>query len=369
MEWARKQEDVDLKEKRLDYLDMTKGIGIILVVIGHSGMASDGVVTWLASFHMPLFLILSGMLLYHKKEETRPLRNSVKRKARSLLVPYGFFSIIYLVIDLWYIRNGQEIHLEDALLQVVSFYGLSVLWFLSSLFIGEILFLIIRKALSFSVTAICCCGLGLASILLKRLYELYYISEGSLFLLWLGYLMQALIRSGIAVIFLAAGYYLMWLMEKEKVSQKISGIWYLLAAVVFFAANLWIAYGNDRVDLRFMIFGNPVLYFGGAFLGSMAVLCLCKALPSLKVLAYLGSNSLIIMLTHLDCMVMYMAHRIAYFIKKFIPFGREYTLWLYVALALLAMEMVIIYVVNRFFPFLLGRSFSKEHSEQHKKAA
>ena len=358
-----------MKEKRLDYLDMAKGIGIILVVIGHSGMASDGVITWLASFHMPLFFIISGMLLYHKREETRLLRSSVKRKARSLLVPYGFFSIFYLAIDLWYVSKGQEIWMEDAVLQTVSFYGLSVLWFLPSLFLVEILFLTIRKHTSFSVTAVCCCGLGLVSLLLKRLYELYYISGDSLFLFWLGYLMQALIRSGIAVIFLAAGYYLMWLMEKEKVSRKISGIWYLLAAVVFFAANLWIAYGNDRVDLRFMIFGNPVLYFGGAFLGSMAVLCLCKALPSMKVLAYLGSNSLIIMLTHLDCMVMYMAHRFAYFVKKLVPFGGKYTLWIYVTLALFLMEMVIIYVVNRFFPFLLGRPFPKEHSEQHKKAA
>lgn len=58
-----------MEKKRIDYLDMVKGIGIILVVIGHSTLPSDSVITWLASFHMPLFFIVSGMLLWHKKKK------------------------------------------------------------------------------------------------------------------------------------------------------------------------------------------------------------------------------------------------------------------------------------------------------------
>ena len=46
-----------MKGNRLAYIDMVKGVGIILVVIGHSTYVSEGVLTWLASFHMPLFLL------------------------------------------------------------------------------------------------------------------------------------------------------------------------------------------------------------------------------------------------------------------------------------------------------------------------
>ena len=68
-----------MSEKRLDYLDMVKGIGIILVVVGHSTYVSDGTLTWLASFHMPLFFILSGILFAYKESDGEPL-HSMQRK-------------------------------------------------------------------------------------------------------------------------------------------------------------------------------------------------------------------------------------------------------------------------------------------------
>lgn len=132
--------------KRLNYLDMAKGIGIILVVAGHSGLCGDGLLAWLSSFHMPLFFVISGMLLSHRQEEAHPLAQSACRKARSILLPYFTFSLIYLLIELIYsLWKHQELFLSDAVLQTVSFYGISVLWFLPALFAGELLFLLIRK--------------------------------------------------------------------------------------------------------------------------------------------------------------------------------------------------------------------------------
>lgn len=348
-----------MKEKRLDYMDMAKGIGIILVVVGHSGMASESVITWLSSFHMPLFFILSGMLVYYKREEEQPILHSIKRRVRSLLVPYVFFSVIYLLIDLYYMIRGREIQLADAVLQTVSFFGLSVLWFLPALLIGETVFLAIRKNASGLVTAVCCCALCFICFCLGRLYELYYMAGDSLFLLWLGYLIRTLIRGGLSAVFLATGYYVMGLWKKID-SFGFPRVWYLPAAVIFFLANAGVTYLNGGTDFRYMTFQNPVLYFGGAFLGSMAVVCLCRALPPVRLLTYLGVNSLIIMLTHLECFVMYIAHRFAYFMDRFVPAGGEYMLWLNAALAIFLMEAVIIYAVKRFFPFLLGRGFVRK---------
>ena len=45
--------------QRLDWLDMAKGIGMILVVYGHSYGPSN---YYVYLFHMPLFFILSGFL-------------------------------------------------------------------------------------------------------------------------------------------------------------------------------------------------------------------------------------------------------------------------------------------------------------------
>lgn len=46
--------------KRLDYIDYTKGFGILLVILGHIYDTSNPIKIWLYSFHMPLFFIISG---------------------------------------------------------------------------------------------------------------------------------------------------------------------------------------------------------------------------------------------------------------------------------------------------------------------
>lgn len=47
--------------KRIDWVDVAKGVGIFLMVMGHSSMP-DAVNRWIYSFHMPLFFLLSGLV-------------------------------------------------------------------------------------------------------------------------------------------------------------------------------------------------------------------------------------------------------------------------------------------------------------------
>ena len=71
------------KIKRLDYLDMTKGLGMILVLVGH--LQGDSIFTFspyiqplcafIFSFHMPMFFFLSGIFL------SAPNADSPKDKA------------------------------------------------------------------------------------------------------------------------------------------------------------------------------------------------------------------------------------------------------------------------------------------------
>ena len=55
----------NLTKRRLNYLDYAKGIGILLVVLGH--IYNNSVKLWIYSFHMPLFFIISGYLLEYNK--------------------------------------------------------------------------------------------------------------------------------------------------------------------------------------------------------------------------------------------------------------------------------------------------------------
>ena len=50
--------------KRINYIDIAKGLAIICVIIGHTFAKYDKldrlVITFIYSFHVPLFFILSG---------------------------------------------------------------------------------------------------------------------------------------------------------------------------------------------------------------------------------------------------------------------------------------------------------------------
>ena len=52
--------------KRLDYMDAVKGIGILLVVMGHNLQGIPALTSWIYSFHMPLFFIVTGYLEAHR---------------------------------------------------------------------------------------------------------------------------------------------------------------------------------------------------------------------------------------------------------------------------------------------------------------
>lgn len=49
---------------RIEWIDMAKGYGVILVILGHFGLEKLGY--WIYSFHMPLFFFLAGYVFKEK---------------------------------------------------------------------------------------------------------------------------------------------------------------------------------------------------------------------------------------------------------------------------------------------------------------
>lgn len=94
-----------MRENRIQYFDGIKGLAIILVVLGHVlqrsfGQNSNIFETIIYSFHMALFMFVSGYFAYSTKE--RKLKDIVKfviKKTRQLMVPFfligGLYSYIF----------------------------------------------------------------------------------------------------------------------------------------------------------------------------------------------------------------------------------------------------------------------------------
>ena len=79
--------------KRLAEFDVLKGIGILLVVIGHTTI-SDPLKYIIYSFHMPLFVAVSGYF-FHPKAPVAFLKKTFLR----LMVPWAFFAFLNVLID------------------------------------------------------------------------------------------------------------------------------------------------------------------------------------------------------------------------------------------------------------------------------
>lgn len=74
--------------------------GILLVVLGHSGKDIPFLTNWIYSFHMPLFIFISGYLLdYTSKNgiDKIDVFNFINKKVKRLLIPYFVISSLAYV--------------------------------------------------------------------------------------------------------------------------------------------------------------------------------------------------------------------------------------------------------------------------------
>ena len=90
------------KASRLIFIDITKAFAIILVVVGH--WSPDNAPSWWAetvnviyTFHMPLFLAMSGYLYMHTHKAQSYLY-FVRKKILRLMLPYLIVSLIIILI-------------------------------------------------------------------------------------------------------------------------------------------------------------------------------------------------------------------------------------------------------------------------------
>lgn len=77
-------------DKRLIEFDILKGIGMILIMAGHTVLPYP-IQSWIYSFHIPLFFIISGY--FHRSV---PLRLLFVKKRKHLLIPWIIFATLLL---------------------------------------------------------------------------------------------------------------------------------------------------------------------------------------------------------------------------------------------------------------------------------
>lgn len=121
--------------QRLESFDILKGIGILLMIVGHLLMGQGTrIFDFIYSFHMPLFFIVTG---YFYKQE--PLSTLIKKNRDQLLFPY--LVMCFIIIVLTQIQQPHEYEVD--LIRTIK--GMGPGWFLLSMFWARLWFHCILK--------------------------------------------------------------------------------------------------------------------------------------------------------------------------------------------------------------------------------
>lgn len=126
---------------------------------------------------MPLFYYVSGYL-YKEKYDKMGLKEYIKKRARELLYPYITLMTINFI---WYVIKEHSIN--GIVKYIISFlYSnyifdinyVGAVWFLMSLFIVEILYVMLRKKFDLNVTFIMVFICFIIGILIQKIISIKY---------------------------------------------------------------------------------------------------------------------------------------------------------------------------------------------------
>lgn len=135
------------KKEREYWIDYTKLFACILVVIGHllQGLNKANI-TWnenlyyyingvIYSFHMPLFMCLSGYLYskYAKIENRKDYIKFIKKKLINLGIPYFVFYIVYVLVNMMF---SSSVNSQKGIIDIINIFTNPIppFWFLYALF-------------------------------------------------------------------------------------------------------------------------------------------------------------------------------------------------------------------------------------------
>lgn len=262
-------------KKRIEWIDIAKGIGIFLVIAGHTGLP-EVFRAWIYSFHMPMFFLISGYLFKVKSQ-----RECVKQVFMSLIRPYLIYSGVFVLID-YNIFNNKNQLFDGFLNTIIGKGGFSVLWFFIALFWIQVSFNYIiskfEKIKAIKIIMSITIGGYIISLTYLSKFNFYYV-----------------ITSSITLSFFYIGY---WIKIKNvDICKRLNNIWILFICFVFNLISFYMNYHlfNRRIDLSDAYFGFLPFTYISAITGTYIIVYIAYKLGHkfyIKLIKYVGENTL-----------------------------------------------------------------------------
>lgn len=284
---------------RLRYLDIAKGIGIWGVVAMHFHLSLPvWAFTIVGCFTLPIFYVVSGWITCIRPPEAN-FKDYARAKARALLLPYLYWSIILIIFDTLLIPSGHaDLYIiAREIYKTFTGRGIGTLWFLPALFFGLLAFKLLRPLKS---------GWQCAAFTLLLLYHWGYemLFDGKTDTLWrlLDAPFRVIDSAAMATVGIMAGYVSAALLRHHTVGgvKTLSSAALILTAGVTLCLNgRWISPLTDALIMSWL----------PSALISLGIILICHTTAKLHIwdfFDYWGRNSLSLMLIHYSVTIVIM---------------------------------------------------------------
>lgn len=318
-----------MEKERIHYIDVAKGLAIVIVVLGHCTATTLGshsrLFYTIYAFHMPFWFFLSG-LLYNTKD----WQSFFSGKLKSLLLPYLFFFMLNVI--------SYQVLNQIGYIQLHQFVKFGGLWFLLSLFYVVISYYIFDTYCFSKIKS------GIKNIVLTILSCLFLIVG------WGGG--KDLPISSFSTTMVCFFFHIGVLFRKYKgflnfQNKRIRCLVVCVSMILIVLLACTAPMNPVPVDVNYGRYGNKLMFMIHAFLGIIGFLLLAAAIKKSCKIEYLGRNSLLILVIHIPLWHLFDALLSTIGLTS-------YTRLTCVFVCVLILTLIIIIPINKYIPELKG---------------
>jgi len=134
-------------KERVKWIDIAKFFGIFAIYLGHFGELAGRSYPFVFTHHVPLFFFISGCVENYNKEE-----NIIKygwKKIKTIIIPFWVFAVLSAIVST--LDTNCEFQFVKAMIVEIlrgvvrNTFVAASLWFLTCLFVMQMIFFVLRK--------------------------------------------------------------------------------------------------------------------------------------------------------------------------------------------------------------------------------
>lgn len=325
-------------------IDIAKGLGEILVCIHHSKFSTKFVINLIAQFHMPLFFILSGMMINIEKYS---ISKFIIKKIETLLFSYYTMSIFSFFNS---INNNKNFNYKKYFFQtLVGKQEDNSYWFILSLFISQCLIFIILKIIIL---------ISKNKKILKNLFVLILLVISNHYGYYYAKYKNVYFKLNLVLLiisYITAGYFIN--LNRVFFDKYIFNIFF---SPIYYYYYFKYINKNTYISFYSSLVGKPYYSNLLSFLGSFFILSLSTFIKSNWILEYFGKNSIYVYF--LDVENRYYFDNLTNFFNKFIPknikpFYKNIILLLFNIILVISKILIYIQIFKFYFPWFFNFSY------------